>query len=66
MGDNMDRLEESSAGWADDVSKLVNQQKRKAVMGCKFSFCSDRKCANAVGSDYEQVRVLRLCKVRTE
>ncbi len=39
MGDNMERLEESSAGWADDVSKFVNQQKRKAVMGCKLGLC---------------------------
>ena len=33
MGDSMERLEESSAGWADDVSKYVRNQKRKAVMG---------------------------------
>ncbi|KAI4142809.1 MAG: hypothetical protein LQ340_007215, partial [Diploschistes diacapsis] len=33
MGDSMDRLEEASAGWADDVSKFVNDQKKKAVMG---------------------------------
>jgi syntaxin-binding protein 5 len=36
-GDNMERLEESSAGWADDVSKFVSQQKRKAVMGCELA-----------------------------
>ena len=33
MGDSMDRLEESSAGWAEDVSKFVSDQKKKAVMG---------------------------------
>lgn len=37
MGDSMDRLEEASAGWADDVSKFVNDQKKKAVMGGKYS-----------------------------
>lgn len=34
-GDNMNRLEDNSQGFADDVSKYVNQQKKKAVMGCK-------------------------------
>lgn len=34
--DNMDRLEDNSQGWADDVSKYVSSQKKKAVMGCKF------------------------------
>ncbi|KAI9822456.1 MAG: hypothetical protein M1827_000175 [Pycnora praestabilis] len=33
MGDSMDRLEENSSGWADDVSKFVQQQKRRAVLG---------------------------------
>lgn len=33
MGDSMDRLEEQSSNWADDVGKFVSQQKRKAVMG---------------------------------
>ncbi|KAI9680846.1 MAG: hypothetical protein M1817_004286 [Caeruleum heppii] len=33
VGDSMDSLQENSAGWANDVSKYVNQQKRKAVMG---------------------------------
>jgi syntaxin-binding protein 5 len=32
-GDSMDRLEENSSGWADDVSKFVSTQKRKAVLG---------------------------------
>lgn len=32
-GDNMEKLEDNSAGWADDVNKYVNSQKKKAVMG---------------------------------
>ncbi|KZF18865.1 putative snare-dependent exocytosis protein [Xylona heveae TC161] len=35
--DSMDRLEEHSSGWADDVSKFVSQQKRKAVFGALSS-----------------------------
>ena len=35
-GDNMDKLEDNSQGFADDVSKYVNKQKKKAVMGSKF------------------------------
>ena len=35
MGDSMDKLEEQSSNWADDVGKFVSQQKRKAVMGSK-------------------------------
>lgn len=34
-GDTMDRLEESSSNFATDVSKYVQSQKRKAVMGGK-------------------------------
>ncbi|KAL2831056.1 lethal giant larvae like, C-terminal-domain-containing protein [Aspergillus cavernicola] len=40
-GDNMDRLEETSNGWAQDVNKYVNTQKKKAVLGVlgsKFGF----------------------------
>ncbi|SLM36526.1 WD40/YVTN repeat-like-containing domain [Lasallia pustulata] len=33
MGDSMDMLEENSSGWANDVSKYVNQQKRKVILG---------------------------------
>ncbi|KAI9834221.1 MAG: hypothetical protein M1819_003059 [Sarea resinae] len=33
MGDSMDRLEESSMGWADDVNKFVSQTKRKVIIG---------------------------------
>lgn len=35
MGDSMDKLEENSSNWANDVSKYVNQQKRKVVLGGK-------------------------------
>ncbi|KAI9799011.1 MAG: hypothetical protein M1825_004907 [Sarcosagium campestre] len=41
VGDSMDRVQENSSGWASDVNKYVNQQKRKAVMGAiggKFGF----------------------------
>ena len=37
MSENMDRLGENSSGYLDDVSKFVNQQKRKAVLGGKTS-----------------------------
>lgn len=37
MGDSMDKLGETSANFADDVSKYVNQQKKKALLGSKFS-----------------------------
>ncbi|KAF9701534.1 hypothetical protein EKO04_000657 [Ascochyta lentis] len=33
VGDSMDNLSANSAGWADDVSKFVNKQKRGLVMG---------------------------------
>ena len=36
--ENMERLEDNSAGWADDVNKYVSSQKKKAVMGCKHHF----------------------------
>lgn len=36
VGDSMDRLEENSSNWANDVSKFVQTQKRKAVMGGKL------------------------------
>ena len=36
-GDNVEKLEDNSAGWADDVNKYVSSQKKKAVMGCKLS-----------------------------
>ena len=36
MGDSMDKIEENSSGWADDVNKFVSSQKKKAVMGCEY------------------------------
>lgn len=33
MGDNMDRLEDNSQGWVNDVNKYVQNQKRKALFG---------------------------------
>ena len=36
MGDSMERLEENSAGWAEDVNKFVSRQKRNLVMGGEF------------------------------
>ena len=36
-GDNMDKVEENSQGFADDVGKYVSNAKKKAVMGRKSS-----------------------------
>lgn len=36
-GDSMDKLGENSAGWADDVGKYVQKQKRNMVLGGKSS-----------------------------
>ncbi|KAI9147759.1 Lethal(2) giant larvae protein [Paramyrothecium foliicola] len=33
MGDTMDNLQVQSAGWADDVNKFMNKQKRNVVLG---------------------------------
>ncbi|KAL8810931.1 MAG: hypothetical protein Q9200_002205 [Gallowayella weberi] len=33
MGDSVDKVEENSSNWADDVNKFVSKQKKKAVMG---------------------------------
>jgi len=33
MGEGVDRLEENSAGWAEDVNKFVARQKRGLMMG---------------------------------
>ncbi|KAI5247079.1 snare-dependent exocytosis protein-like protein [Aureobasidium subglaciale] len=41
MGDSMENLEQNSQGWADDVGKFVNKQKRGVVTGLikhKFGF----------------------------
>jgi syntaxin-binding protein 5 len=40
MGDSMNNLEESSGKFAEDVNKWVSSQKKKAVMGSKFSSSS--------------------------
>ena len=39
-GDNMDKLEDNSQGFADDVSKFVSHQKKKAVMGGEYEISS--------------------------
>lgn len=44
-GDQMDRLEESSSGFARDVNKYVQSQKRKAVLGGKYSASFHLDCA---------------------
>ncbi len=36
MGDSMDRLEDTSSAYANDVNKYVGKQKKKAVMSRKF------------------------------
>jgi len=33
MNDNVNKLEEASSGWAEDVSKFVDRQKRNLVVG---------------------------------
>ena len=33
MGDSMDKMQENSAGWAEDVNKFVSKQKRNMVLG---------------------------------
>lgn len=33
VGDSMDNLQQNSAGWANDVNKFVNKQKRGLVLG---------------------------------
>ena len=39
MGDSMDKLQENSSGWANDVSKYVSQQKKKVILGGMFASC---------------------------
>jgi hypothetical protein len=36
MGDSMDRLEENSSSFAEDVNKFVKTQKKRAVLGGRF------------------------------
>ena len=33
MGDSMDKVQENSAGWAEDVNKFVSKQKRNMILG---------------------------------
>ena len=46
MGDSMDKLEDNSSGWANDVNKYVGSQKKKAVMGAKYSSASGTRSAS--------------------
>ena len=66
MGNSMDRLEETSAGWAEDVSKFVSQQKKKAVMGSEFVqvLAARQARANEHHSDWQQVRILAPVRTR--
>lgn len=34
-GDSMDRLEENSSNFVNDVNKFISTQKRRAALGCK-------------------------------
>jgi len=36
MSDSVNKLEEASSGWAEDVGKFVEKQKRNLVMGGKM------------------------------
>jgi syntaxin-binding protein 5 len=33
MGDNMDKMQENSQGWAEDVNKYISKQKRNLLLG---------------------------------
>lgn len=33
MGDSLDKVQENSAGWAEDVNKYISKQKRNLVLG---------------------------------
>lgn len=33
MGDSMDKVQENSSGWAEDVNRFVSKQKRNLVLG---------------------------------
>lgn len=44
MGDTMNRLEESSSSFANDVSKFVQNQKKKAVLGGELFSYGNIKC----------------------
>lgn len=36
MGNSIDKLEDNSSSWANDVNKFVSKQKRKAVIGGEY------------------------------
>lgn len=38
MGDSVNKLEESSANWADQASKFVSTQKKNMILGGKFHY----------------------------
>lgn len=60
MGDSMNRVEENSSNWADDVNKFVNKQKKKAVMGCKSPLsCTLRRSKLTPTSHWEQNWILK-------
>lgn len=48
-GDSIERLEENSSSWANDVSKYIQNQKRKAVLGGNVSLPTF--CIQFYGSD---------------
>ena len=49
--DNMDRLEENSSNWANDVNKYVQNQKKKAVLGGKIT-SAHLDCSNLTNHMY--------------
>ena len=64
MGYSIDKLEDNSSGWANDVNKYVGSQKKVAVMGSKFYtsiylflYLITLICHS---SDWKQIRILNL------
>ncbi len=49
MGDSIEKLEDNSSSWANDVNKFVSKQKKKAVMGGKFPI---RPLSNLIREDH--------------
>jgi syntaxin-binding protein 5 len=41
MGDSVNKLEETSSGWADAAGKFVQKQKKQMIMGGKCVFRID-------------------------
>ena len=62
MGDSMDRLENNSSGFADDVKDFVSKQKRGLVMGGKFSLLSCYPLLPLLCSALPSHPVVILCK----